>query len=180
MRTAKEIALIGIFTAILIGGQFALSGITGVEVVTVLLLGFSYCFGVKDGVAAATAFSLLRCFIFGFFPTVIILYLIYYPLFAVVFGLLGKKFRCGFDLKIHSVLLAVACIMTALFTALDDLITPLYYGFSLSTAKAYAVASLAAVIPQLICTIATVALLLPVLLKIFKGAFKESKLRGDK
>ena len=40
----------------------------------------------------ATCFSLLRCLLFGFYPNIIILYLIYYNLFALLFGTLGKKF----------------------------------------------------------------------------------------
>ena len=60
--------------------------------------------------------------------------------------------------------------MTIIFTGLDDIITPLYYGFSLGAMKAYALASLTAVIPQVVCTIVTVVLLLPVLIRIFKSA----------
>ena len=169
MRTAKEIALISVFTALLIGGQFILSGISGVEIVTVLLLSFSYYFGVRRGLLVANAFSLLRCFIFGFFVNVIILYLVYYNLFVVIFGLFGKRFKRGLNIKIHIVLVVVACIMTIAFTGLDDIITPLYYGFSLDATKAYAVASLTAVIPQVICTILTVTLLLQVLIRLYRN-----------
>ena len=62
MKTAKDIALIGVFTAMLIGGQLVLSGIAGVEVVTVLLLAFSYYFGIIRGLFVANVFSILRCF----------------------------------------------------------------------------------------------------------------------
>ncbi|MBD5632271.1 MAG: hypothetical protein HDP34_03465 [Clostridia bacterium] len=162
MKTAKEIATISVFTALLIGAQFVLSGISGVEIVTVLLLTFCYYFGAVRGVLVASAFSLLRCFIFGFFPTVIILYLIYYNLFAAVFGLLGLKLKRQSGLKQHTILIFAAIIMTALFTGLDDIITPLYYGFTRSAAKAYALASLTALVPQTVCAIVTVgALFLP-------------------
>lgn len=87
---AKDIAAVAVMTALLIGGQFVLSPVAGVEVVTVLLAAFSFSYGVRAGVLAATAFALLRCFIFGFYPSVIVLYLIYYPLFALIFGLLGR------------------------------------------------------------------------------------------
>ena len=169
MRAAKEIALVSVFTALLIGGQLALSGISGVEIVTVLLLSFSYYFGVRRGLFVANAFSLLRCFIFGFFVNVIILYLVYYNLFVIIFGLFGKRVKKKLNIKVHIVLVVSACIMTIAFTGLDDIITPLYYGFSLDAAKAYAIASLAAVVPQLICTLCTVALLLPILVRIFKN-----------
>ena len=78
MKSAKKIILPGVFTALLIGGQFALSGISGIEIVTVLLLTFVYKYGIKQGLFVANAFSLIRCFIFGFIPSVLILYLIYY------------------------------------------------------------------------------------------------------
>jgi len=90
MNTAKEIAYCSAAVALLVGGQFLLSGVSGVELVTVLLLVFSYAFGAVRGMAVATAFSLLRTFLFGFFPYVVVLYLVYYNLFALFFGLLGR------------------------------------------------------------------------------------------
>ena len=167
MRAAKEIALNGVFTALLIGGQIVLSGISGVEIVTVLLLSFSYYFGIRRGLFVANAFSLLRCLIFGFFPNVIILYLVYYNLFVLAFGLLGIKLKKELNLVIHIILVIAACIMTIIFTGLDDIITPLYYRFSIDAMRAYALASLTAVIPQVICTIVTVSFLLPILNRVF-------------
>lgn len=167
MKTAKEIALISVFTALLIGGQFVLSGISGIEIVTVLLLSFAYYFGIRKSLLVVNAFSLLRCFIFGFFPNVIILYLIYYNLFVLIFGLLGIKFKKKLDIRIHIVLVIVACFMTFMFTGLDNIITPLYYRFSIDAMKAYTLVSLTAVVPQIICTILTVVIFLPILLKTY-------------
>ncbi len=168
MKTAKDIAIIGVYTALMIGAQFALSAISGVELVTVLFLSFCFCFGVTRGIVVANAFSLLRCFVFGFFPTVLILYLVYYNIFAVVFGLLGKwcKRQVGAREKVITVLTAI--VMTVFFTALDDIITPLYYGYSLDAAKAYALASVAAMIPQIFCVAISVTILFPVLVKAFR------------
>ena len=168
MKTAKELALTGVYTALLIGGQVVLSGIVGIEIVTVMFVAFAYYFGIRRGMLVANAFSLLRCFIFGFFPDIMILYAVYYNQLVTVFGLLGNRFGHKLKLNIHIMLVFIACFMAALFTALNNVITPLYYGYSLSMAKAYAIASLAAVIPQLLCTIVTVTLLLPVIIKIFK------------
>ena len=58
MYSAKKVVLPGVFTALLIGGQLILSGVSGVEVVTVLLLAFAYRYGVKQGLLVANAFSL--------------------------------------------------------------------------------------------------------------------------
>ena len=158
----------GVFTALLIGGQLALSGISGIEVVTVLLLAFVYKYGVRQGLLVANSFSLLRCFIFGFMPNVLILYLVYYNIFVLVFGFLGKVFRHEYSIKKHILVVIIAIIMTILFTIIDNILTPLMYGFTANAAKAYFVASLYTVIPQLVCTFATVIIVFPVLIKVFK------------
>ena len=172
MLAAKEISLIGIFVALLVGGQWVLSGVSGIEIVTVLLLSFAFYFGIKRGLIVATAFSLLRCFIFGFFPNVIILYLIYYNLFVVVFGLLGKKFKRSIEVKRHIVIIAVAVAMTVFFTLLENLISTFYFSFTWEVAKRYYLLSLTALVPQLVCTLITVLLLLPILIKLYAKTFK--------
>lgn len=169
MKTAKDISLIGIFTALLIGGQFALHFISGVEIVTVLLLSFAFYFGWQRSFFVANAFCLLRCFIFGFFPNVMILYFVYYNLFVAVFALLGMRFKKTINNKSHVVLIITAVLMTVLFTVFDDIITPIYYKFTAETTKAYWIASLTAVIPQVVCTVITVLILLPVFIKIYKS-----------
>lgn len=91
MRTAREIAICALAAALLIAVQIALSFLPGVELVTAVFLAFCYTFGRRSGVVTATAFSLLRCFVFGFYPSVVALYLIYYNLFALLFGGLGER-----------------------------------------------------------------------------------------
>lgn len=167
MKLAKEITLVSLFTALLIGGQLVLSQVAGVEIVTVLFLSFAYYFGAKRGLIVATLFSIFRCFIFGFFPTALILYLVYYNLVALVFGMLGFFFHRAMNNKIHIILLFCSLIMTACFTLLDDLITPLFYGFSREVMLGYFYASLPVMLTQLISTIITVALLLRPLYKVY-------------
>lgn len=168
MNSAKKIILPGVFTALLIGGQIVLSGVSGIEIVTVLLLSFAYRYGIVQGLLVANSFSLLRCFIFGFMPNVLILYLVYYNIFVLVFGLLGKLFKHKYSVKKHFFVILVAVIMTALFTITDNLLTPLIYGFTQKAMQAYFVASLYTMIPQIICTFATVVALFPILLKALK------------
>ncbi len=168
MRRTAELTLIGTFIAMLIGAQLVLSFISGVEIVTVLFLAFAFRFGVRRGVIVATLFSLLRCFVFGFFAQVLILYLVYYNLFAIAAGLIGARYRhevSGYAL-VTVTLFAVAA--TLCFTALDNLITPVFFGFSAAAAKAYAIASLATVIPHVICSVITVIVLFMPVIKIFK------------
>jgi hypothetical protein len=159
MKTAKSIILPGVYTALLIGVQFVLSGVAGVELVTILLLCFCYRYGIKQGMLVANAFSLLRCFIFGFFPNVIILYLIYYNVFALVGGWLGTKQKGNYSVKKHAVVLAVALLLTLSFTLLDNIITPLMSSSTWQQAKVYAIGSITILIPQLICTAVTTIVL---------------------
>ena len=90
LTLSKELAYISTTCALLLGGQFVFSFVVGVEVVTLILVSFSFVFGAKRGAVCAISYSLLRCIIYGFYPTVVLLYLIYYPLLALLFGLLGK------------------------------------------------------------------------------------------
>ncbi len=167
MNSKKDLAYTGMFTAILIAGQFALSAISGVEIVTVLFLTFSYVFGIKNSLFVANAFSILRCFIFGFIPNVLLLYLVYYNIFALIIGAIGKAFKRRYSIKNHILLIVVAALLTVGFTALDNLITPLYYGFTIEATKAYAYYSLTAIIPQTACAILSVSLLFYPLYKVF-------------
>lgn len=166
-KTARELAYVGVMTALLIAGQVALAGIGGIEVVTVLFLSFCVVFGVRRGLAVATAFSLIRCLIWGFFPTVIVLYLVYYNLFAVVFGLIGAKVNRLKPILAISVLIVSASVMTVFFTMLDNVITPLFFGMTLKGAKAYFMASLPFMIRQTACACVTVAALYFPLYKTF-------------
>ena len=230
LTPSKEVAYIAVMSALLLGGQYVLSFVAGVEIVTILLICFSYSFGMRRGAVCALSFSLLRCLLFGFYPTVIILYLIYYPLLAIVFGALGhikqstfKNYPWYFALIINVFLLgiAVACalcygldlikisriykvtiytllwvifalciglliafdclliakkafkkdtadalklitfaslaaICTICFTLLDDIITPLFFGYSYTSWLAYFYTSFTAMLPQTVCTIVTV------------------------
>lgn len=169
MKRTYSLALIGVYTALLIGAQLALYSVSGIEVVSVLLLAFSFTFGVKKGVAVATSFSLLRCLIFGFIPQVIILYLIYYNLFAIVFGAVGKRLKNNFNFRVHLILILLAVVLTVVFTCLDNLITPLFYGYGKDSAIAYFYTSIYVLIPHAICVGASVLLLLKPLLKALKN-----------
>ena len=168
MNKTKFVVRVAMCVALLIAGQLALSSVTGIEIVTVMLLCFCYCYGIRHGVAIATTFSLLRCFVFGFQVNVIALYLIYYNLFAIFFGWLGARFTGKNALLKTVIIVASAVIFTVLFTLLDDVITPLIYGFSENAAKVYFYQSLTAMIPQTVCTAVTVTLLFHPLTRVIK------------
>ncbi|MBO5737364.1 MAG: hypothetical protein J6S04_06105 [Clostridia bacterium] len=162
----KDCAYIAVFVALTIAAQLCLSFLPGVEVVTVLFVTFSFVFGCRRGVAAATVFSLLRQLIFGFFPTVLVLYLIYYNLLALLFGFLGRWSKL--TPKNIILLTFTACLCTVCFTMLDNLITPLWYGYSGKVLKIYFYASFSVMIPQVVCTAVSVGVLFFPLVKIFQ------------
>lgn len=164
--TAKTCAFTAVFVAMAIAGQFVLSVIPGVEIVTVLFCAYSFSFGVKNGMLGGTVFSLVRQLLFGFFPSVLILYLLYYNFLSLVFGLLGKKLRCNG--KTFVVILFAACVCTAIFTLLDCVITPLWFAYSLKAAKGYFIASLPVMGAQVICAALTVGALFLPLERIFR------------
>lgn len=168
MNKTKFVVRVAMCVALLIAGQLALSSVTGIEIVTVMLLCFCYCYGVRHGIAIATTFSLLRCFVFGFQVNVIVLYLVYYNLFAIFFGWLGARFTGKNALLKTAIVIVSAVVFTALFTLLDDVITPLIYGFSENAAKVYFYQSLTAVIPQTVCAAVTVSICFHPLTKVIK------------
>ncbi len=167
MTKLNKIAFAGVFIALMLGAQFVLSGVAGVEVVTPLLLSYCLYFGVKQGLLVASGFSLLRCLIFGFSPTAIILYLIYYNLFALLFGFLGHKCCRPPRVWQYVVLTCSAVGCTVLFTLLDDVISPIFLGLSIPQAQVYFLASLPTMGIQCLCTLLTVPLLVPPLMETY-------------
>lgn len=159
MNKTKWIVRVAMSVAILIGGQMALTAVSGVEIVTVILLSLCFVYGVRTGLAITTTFSLLRCFFFGFQINVIVLYLVYYSLFALFFGWLGTRLTGDLTLAQRGLVVVSAVVFTVLFTLLDDVITPLICGFGQNAARVYFLQSLYAVIPQTICTFVTVSVL---------------------
>ena len=166
MNKTKFIVLVAMSVALLIGVQMALTAVSGIELVTVILLSLCFCYGARTGVAIATTFSLLRCFFFGFQINVIVLYLIYYNLFAIFFGWLGKRFTGRITLPKMVIIVASAVVFTLGFTLLDDVITPLIFGFREHAAQVYFLQSLTAMVPQSICALITVSVLFVPLTKV--------------
>ena len=168
MNKTRIVVRVAMCVALLIGGQLALTAISGVEIVTVMLLCFCFCYGIRQGVTIATTFSLLRCLIFGFQINVIVLYLVYYNLFALLFGWLGRRFAGKVSLLRTVIVVLSAAVFTVCFTLLDDVITPLIYGFHQKAAMVYFLQSLYAVVPQTICTVVTVSVCFLPLTKIIQ------------
>ncbi|MBQ9940711.1 MAG: hypothetical protein IJO74_04135 [Clostridia bacterium] len=167
MEKTRKIVRTAMFTAMLIGAQFILSSVSGIEIVTVLFVCFSYSYGIREGIAVAALFSLVRCLVFGFFINVFILYIIYYSLLSLFFGWLGHRLSRNNSFKEVMITVPCAVIFTLLFTLLDDILTPLIFGFTKNAATTYFFASLYTVIPQMVCTAVTVTVFFNPLTKIF-------------
>ncbi len=170
VRSAKECAYLAVFVAVVIAMQFVFSAIPGVEIVTPLFVCYAFVFGWKRGMAAATVFSLMRQLIFGFFPTVLIVYLVYYNLLTLLFGVLGKWIKTSY--KWLPLLIVIACICTVCFTLIDDVITPIWYGYTAKATRAYFYASLPFMGIQTACTAIAVGILFLPLQKAFEMAGK--------
>ena len=154
-RSAKEIALAAVMTALLLAAQFALAAVQGVEIVTVLFLSYCVAFGARRGMVVAVSFVLL--------------YLIYYTLFALVTGWTGRLVCRLPSVAQAAVLAGCAAAMTCCFTLLDDLLTPWMLGYSQKSAQVYFYASLPVMAVQAACAAATVALLWIPLSKAFSS-----------
>ena len=94
--------------------------------------------------------------------------MLYYPLFAACFGLLGNALYRRTGVRVQMLLTVLAVLFTALFTLLDDAVTPLLYGYTKEAALAYFLASLPTMAVQTVCAAVTVLLLFRPLLFILK------------
>lgn len=166
-RSAKECAYLAVFVALVIALQTVLAIVPGVELVTVMFVAYSFTLGVKRGMIAATVFSLLRQMIFGIYPTVLVVYLVYFNMLTLCFGGLGKIVKN--PLKWLIVIVFTACVCTACFTLIDNIITPLWLGYDKRSITLYFKASLPFMIPQVICTAVSVAVLFLPLIRLFTG-----------
>ncbi len=173
-KASKECAYLAVFVALVIAVQLVLTFLPGVELVTVLFVAYSFAFGWKRGLFAATVFSLLRQLVFGFFPSVLLLYLLYYNGLCALFGILGGRVKK--PTRALWWLTLVACLCTVCFTLIDDVLTPLWYGYSWEAARAYFLVSLTFMLPQVTCTALTVASLFLPLYKVF--VYIKKGLRG--
>ena len=159
--TSRDCAYSAVFVALTISAQLALSAIPGIEIVTLLFVTYSFAFGIIRGMVCAVAFSLIRMLVFGFYPTVLVLYLVYYTALSALFGFLGRRIKN--PIKHLWLIVLVACVCTVSFTLLDCAINSLWYGYTKRMMEVYFNASLAFMIPQLICTaISTSILFLPI------------------
>ena len=165
LTTAKECAYVAVLTALLIALQWVLSALPNVEVVTALFICYAFVFGVRRSLACAVSFSLLRQFVFGFFPKVLVLYLVFYCSLAVIFGLLGKA-RLSLT-KRFLLVVVLACVCTFAFTLLDNVLTTVWYGYSKKASEMYVSASVPFMITHAIGNMVGISILFLPLERVF-------------
>lgn len=106
----KKLVLVALFGASLNAVKFCLMYIPNVEAVTLLIVVYTYCFGLGVGLPATLVFCTIEGFLFGFNPSWLVAYYIHWPFIAIVTHFIKK-------LKIkNSVLIAIIIgTATALF-----------------------------------------------------------------
>ena len=114
-RVIKNIALIGIMAALIECAKLALAAFPNIEAVSLLISLFSYVFG-WVGVVSALIFVCIEPAVWGM-GTWFVSYLIYWPLLAMLFMLLGKV-----SIKNRFILSASVVGMTFLFGILTSLV----------------------------------------------------------
>ena len=113
---ALYIAITAMFSALLVGGKYALSAIPNVEVVTIIVALCAYVWGLKVALPAVFVFICLDTAFYGI-NTWVISYIIHWNLLAVAFWDISK-------IKLNNVMQVVtATILAVVATALFGVLT---------------------------------------------------------
>ncbi len=115
ISVARAVATVGVLAATAECGKLALAAIPNVEVVTLLLSLYGYCFG-WVGVAASVVFVCIEPLIWGI-NTWVVSYFLHWPFVSLVFLVLAR-------LRVRSrvILTAAAVILTFWFGVLSSLV----------------------------------------------------------
>ena len=156
--SALQIAYVAVCAATVTAGKTALSAIPNVEIVSLLLAAYGYCFGIS-GVLSSFVFCGVEILIWGA-GSWVVLYFIYWPALAVLFAVFGRL-----KIKNKIVITLTACVMTTLFGVLSSLIdTGLFTGFHENFWSRFAVLYVrggAFYLTQIICNAVAFTLLFP-------------------
>lgn len=112
---ARTVATVGILAATVECGKLALAALPNIEVVTLLLALYGYCFG-WVGIAASVVFVCIEPLIWGI-NTWVVTYFLYWPLVSAVFFVLGRSGVRG-----RVVLTLSALLLTFWFGVLSSLV----------------------------------------------------------
>lgn len=106
----KKLVLIALLGASLNAFKICLMLIPNVEVVTLLIVVYTYVFGMKTGMGATLVFCVTEGFLWGFDPSWLIAYFIHWPTVCVVAFLIKKS-----NLKNPLITASIITAVTAMF-----------------------------------------------------------------
>ncbi|MDD4797130.1 MAG: hypothetical protein PHO66_05125 [Eubacteriales bacterium] len=95
--STRDIALVGILSALLTVGKLSLSFLPNIEVVTLLLMVYTVVLGWQRAILAAVVFSLVEILLYGI-QTWVVMYLLIWPALVALTALLQRplgKLRFG-------------------------------------------------------------------------------------
>ena len=122
VNSAKRIAFAGVMGATLVASKFALSFIPNVEVVTTLLVSFSFVFGF-DGVVASLIFCTADVIIYPPSIDVIVSYYVYFNGLAILVAVLKEL-----GVKNNLTYYILSVVSTAIFGVITSLFYSLFFG----------------------------------------------------
>ncbi len=118
-----DITFTATITALMIVGKWALAGVANIEIVTLLIAVFASIWAVPWALIASVVFVTVESLLWGF-GTWSISYILYWPLVAGMFCLLGKHLRAvnlpPLRTTIYGTILAV--VLTAIFGVITSLV----------------------------------------------------------
>lgn len=112
--TLREMIILSLMDAVLIVAQMIFGMIAGIEIVTVLYLCFSLVFGWKMSWLLGIIFSITRCLIYGFYPNVLLLYLIFYSICPWIIWLSSRYEKAVWVMALSSVLICIWVLLSPL------------------------------------------------------------------
>jgi len=130
VSASKNIALIAVLAAMVVGGKFALQMIPNVEIVTLLLMLFTFVFGLVRGLSVALIFCLLDMVLYPFSVDVAVAYFNYWPFLVAITWILNnvglkKEVKKGRSEYINA-FVAAGC--TVLFGVITSFFFSVFYG----------------------------------------------------
>ncbi len=110
-------------TALLIGGKWALAAVPNIEIVSILLAVFSTVWGMPWALLASLVFVVVESLLWGF-GTWVLSYIIYWPMLACTYWLLGKYLVHANLPPLRTVIIGTVAILlcTTLFGVITSLV----------------------------------------------------------
>ncbi len=120
---ARDVALIGLLSAIVTSGKLALSFIPNVEIVTLLFIVYTVVFGYKHIILVSVIFTTTEILLYGF-STWILMYYLIWPILILITEFIKRKTKSEYGYAILAGLFGVS------FGLLFAITESIFYGLS--------------------------------------------------